>query len=107
MAKNMVTTQLPPAQLNLLSLMSYINTEQEQQELQDILLQFYRKKTDNLFFTVPAAEQYHSTDTGRMGQSARKDTTLMKIVLDTNCLVNVIMPGTISRRLMFANFPNS
>lgn len=31
----------------------------------------------------------------------------MKIVLDTNCLVNVIMPGTISRRLMFANFPNS
>ena len=28
--------------------MSYISTEQEQQELQDILLQFYRKKTDSL-----------------------------------------------------------
>ena len=35
-------------QLNVLSLMSYISTEQEQQELQDILLQFYRKKTDSL-----------------------------------------------------------
>ena len=37
-----------PAQINVLSLMSYIDTEQEQQELQDILLQFYRKKTDSL-----------------------------------------------------------
>ena len=46
--ENMVTTQLNPAQLNVLSLMSYISTEQEQQELQDILLQFYRKKTDRL-----------------------------------------------------------
>ena len=44
----MRTTQLTPAQLNVLSLMSYIDTEQEQQELQDILLQFYRKKTDQL-----------------------------------------------------------
>ena len=44
----MVTTQLTPAQINVLSLMSYIDTEQEQQELQDILLQFYRKKADNL-----------------------------------------------------------
>ena len=44
----MVTTQLNPAQLNMLSLLSYISTEQEQQELQDILLQFYRKKTDSL-----------------------------------------------------------
>jgi len=47
-AENMVTTQLNPAQLNVLSLMAYISTEQEQQELQDILLQFYRKKTDSL-----------------------------------------------------------
>ena len=46
--KIMVTTQLTPAQINVLSLMSYIDTEQEQQELQDILLQFYRKKADNL-----------------------------------------------------------
>lgn len=46
--RNMTTTQLNPAQLNVLSLMSYISTEQEQQELQDILLQFYRKKTDSL-----------------------------------------------------------
>lgn len=44
----MMTTSLNPAQLNLLSLMAYIDTEQEQQELQDILLQFYRKKTDSL-----------------------------------------------------------
>ena len=44
----MVTTQLNPMQLNVLSLMAYINTEQEQQELQDILLQFYRKKADSL-----------------------------------------------------------
>ena len=44
----MVTTQLNPAQLNVLSLMAYIDTEQEQQEVQDMLLQFYRKKTDNL-----------------------------------------------------------
>ena len=44
----MATTQLNPAQLNLLSLMSYISTEQEQQELQDLLLEFYRKKTDKL-----------------------------------------------------------
>ena len=44
----MVTTQLNPAQLNVLSLMAYIDTEQEQQEMQDILLQFYRKKTDSL-----------------------------------------------------------
>lgn len=44
----MATTQLKPAQLNVLSLMSYIDTEQEQQELQDILLQFYRRKTDSL-----------------------------------------------------------
>ena len=44
----MVTTQLNATQLNVLSLMAYIDTEQEQQELQDILLQFYRKKTDRL-----------------------------------------------------------
>ena len=44
----MVTTQLNPAQLTVLSLMSYISTEQEQRELQDLLLQFYRKKTDSL-----------------------------------------------------------
>ncbi|MBP3767930.1 MAG: hypothetical protein J6I31_06600 [Prevotella sp.] len=28
--------------------MAYINTEQEQKELQDILLQYYRKKADRL-----------------------------------------------------------
>lgn len=44
----MITTQLNSAQLNVLSLMSYIDTEQEQKELQDILLQFYRQKTDRL-----------------------------------------------------------
>lgn len=44
----MVTTQLTPAQLNILNLMSFIDTEQEQQELQDILLEFYRKKADSL-----------------------------------------------------------
>jgi hypothetical protein len=44
----MATTQLNAAQLNVLSLMSYIDTEQEQKELQDILLEFYRKKTDRL-----------------------------------------------------------
>lgn len=44
----MATTQLNPSQLNVLSLMAYIDTEQEQKELQDILLQFYRKKTDSL-----------------------------------------------------------
>ena len=44
----MVTTQLNPAQINVLSLMSYISTEQEQEELQDLLLQFYRKKADSL-----------------------------------------------------------
>ena len=44
----MMTTQLNPTQLNVLSLMSYISTEQEQQELQDILLEFYRKKADRL-----------------------------------------------------------
>ena len=44
----MVSTQLNPAQLNVLSLMSYIDTEQEQQELQEILLNFYREKTDKL-----------------------------------------------------------
>ena len=44
----MVTTQLNPTKLNVLSLMAYIETEQEQQELQDILLQFYRKKADSL-----------------------------------------------------------
>ena len=44
----MMTTQLNPAQLNVLSLMSYIDTEQEQQELQEILLRYYRKKADKL-----------------------------------------------------------
>ena len=44
----MVTTQLNPTQLNVLSLMSYIDTEQEQQELQDILLRYYREKADRL-----------------------------------------------------------
>ena len=44
----MATTQLNPAQLNVLSLMAYVDTEQEQQELQNILLQFYRKKADSL-----------------------------------------------------------
>ena len=44
----MRATQLNSAQLNVLSLMSYIDTEQEQQELQDILLQFYRQKADRL-----------------------------------------------------------
>lgn len=44
----MMATQLNPAQLNVLSLMSYIDTEQEQMELQDILLKFYRQKADRL-----------------------------------------------------------
>ena len=44
----MLATQLTPAQLNVLSLMSYIDTEAEQQELQEILLNFYRRKLDNL-----------------------------------------------------------
>jgi len=44
----MQTTQLNPAQLNVLNLMAYIDTEQEQQELQDILLSFYRQKLDKL-----------------------------------------------------------
>ena len=44
----MATTQLNPTQINVLSLMAYIDTEQEMQELQDVLLQFYRKKTDSL-----------------------------------------------------------
>lgn len=44
----MEATQLNSAQLNILSLMSYVDTEQEQKELQDILLQFYRQKTDRL-----------------------------------------------------------
>lgn len=43
-----MTTQLNPTQLNVLSLMSYVSTEQEQKELQDILLEFYRKKADRL-----------------------------------------------------------
>lgn len=44
----METTQLYSAQLNILSLLSYIDSEQEQQELQEILLEFYRKKADRL-----------------------------------------------------------
>ena len=44
----MLATQLTPAQLNVLNLMSYIDTEQEQQELQEILLNFYRRKLDSL-----------------------------------------------------------
>ena len=44
----MLSTQLNQMQLNVLSLMSYIDTEQEQQELQDILLDFYRQKADRL-----------------------------------------------------------
>lgn len=44
----MMTTQLNPTQLNVLSLMSYIDTEQEQQELQNILLRYYREKADRL-----------------------------------------------------------
>ena len=42
----MPATQLNPAQLNVLGLMAYVDTEQEQLELQDILLQFYRQKLD-------------------------------------------------------------
>ena len=50
--KKMLTTkQLNPVQLNILNLMSYIDTEQEEQELNDILLQFYRKKTDDLLLS--------------------------------------------------------
>ena len=44
----MLATQLTPAQLNVLNLKSYIDTEQEQQELQEILLNFYRRKLDSL-----------------------------------------------------------
>ena len=44
----MLATQLTLAQLNVLSLMSYIDTEAEQQELQEILLNFYSRKLDNL-----------------------------------------------------------
>ena len=88
----MVTTRLNPAQLNVLSLLSYISTEQEQQELQDILLQFLSQEDGQPASEVPAAEQHHPADIGRMAERARKDTILMKIVLDTNCLVNVIMP---------------
>lgn len=49
--KMLATKQLNPVQLNILNLMSYIDTEQEEQELNDILLQFYRKKTDDLLLS--------------------------------------------------------
>ena len=45
---DMLATQLTPAQLNVLNLMSYIDTVAEQQELQEILLNFYRRKLDSL-----------------------------------------------------------
>ena len=48
----MATTQLNAAQLNVISLMSYIDTEQEQQELQNILLEFYRNKLDSLLLQI-------------------------------------------------------
>ena len=44
----MAATQLNPMQLNVLSLMAYINTEQEQEELHNILLTYYRNKADKL-----------------------------------------------------------
>ena len=55
----MVTTLLNPTQLNVLSLMSYIDTEQEQQELQDILLRYYREKADRLLLQFQ--EENHIT----------------------------------------------
>ena len=69
----MVTTQLNPAQLNVLGLMAYIDTEQEQQELQDILLQFYRKKTDRPAATVPEGARHNPGYTRRMGKPAREN----------------------------------
>ena len=57
-------TQLNPAQLNILRLMSYIDTEQEQNELQDILLQFYRQKTDRLL------QQFQKENTGKRSVQA-------------------------------------
>lgn len=44
----MQTTQLTPAQLNILSLMKYIDTEQEEQELHSIILKFYQQKLDRM-----------------------------------------------------------
>lgn len=44
----MQTTQLTPAQLNILSLMEYIDTEQEEQELQSVILKFYQQKLDRM-----------------------------------------------------------
>lgn len=69
-------------QLNVLSLMSYIDTEQEQQELQDILLQFYRMKTDNLLrqfqqekgITQETLDEW-SNQHERLSQSERLHTT--------------------------------
>lgn len=55
----MATTQLNAAQLNVLTLMSYIDTEQEQQELQAILLDFYRKKADKLLLQFQ--QEHHIT----------------------------------------------
>ncbi|MBO7599208.1 MAG: hypothetical protein J6T70_19400 [Bacteroidales bacterium] len=63
----LATRQLNPVQLNIIKLMSYIDTEQEQQELQDILLQFYRKKNRRNVAQFPKGKQHNSTDIGRMG----------------------------------------
>jgi len=44
----MQTTRLTPAQLNILTLMEYIDTEQEEQELRSIILKFYQQKLDRM-----------------------------------------------------------
>jgi len=46
--KDMQTTRLTPAQLNILTLMEYIDTEQEEQELRSIILKFYQQKLDRM-----------------------------------------------------------
>ena len=55
----MQTSVLNPMQLNVLSLMAYSNTEQEQEELQRVLLQYYQKKADSLLSAFAA--QHHIT----------------------------------------------
>ena len=63
-------------------------------ETGEVYLYRYTEEDGQPSTPVPTREPHYSTDIGQMVEPAREDSIQMKIVLDTNCLVNVIMPGS-------------
>ena len=89
--KGNIATQLNPTQLYLLQLFSFSQTEESQLDLQNVLLSYYKEKVAkraNELWDKLDLDQ-HKLD--EMCSIHERLSLSIKIVLDTNCLLQMKM----------------